>query len=188
MIGVIHLKEIETKIIDINVEELRAKLLKLNFKKVKQEDQINDIYDFADRKLLANKGYARVRTIRDHLNNEDHYYMTVKKMVSQEKYKVMDEYEVEVLDPEESKNIYISLGLQLIQSIKKYRESYKYKDTLVEIDINNIDYCPFPYIEIESTNEEELIEVVKLLGYTMEDTTSKTMHEILKDKRIPEGL
>lgn len=181
MIGVIHLKEIETKIIDIDVEKLRSKLLKLNFKKVKQEDQINDIYDFTDRKLLADKGYARVRTIRDHLNNEDHYYMTVKKMVSQEKYKVMDEFEVEVLDPEESKNIFISLGLQLVQSIKKYRESYKYKDTLVEIDINDVNYCPFPYIEIESPKEEELVEVVHLLGYKMEDTTSKTMYEILND-------
>ena len=188
MIGVIHLKEIETKIIDIDVEKLRSKLLQLNFKKVKQEDQINDIYDFADRKLLADKGYARVRTIKDHLNNEDHYYMTVKKMVSQEKYKIMDEYEVEVLDPEESKNIYLALGLELIHSIKKYRESYKYKDTLVEIDINDINYCPFPYIEIESSKEEELIEVVGLLGYKMEDTTSKTMNEILKDKKIPTGL
>ncbi|MBC8060792.1 MAG: CYTH domain-containing protein [Clostridiaceae bacterium] len=179
------MKEIETKIINIDVEKLRIKLLQLNFKKVKQEDQINDIYDFNDRKLLANKGYARVRTVRDHLNNEDHYYMTVKKMVSQEKYKIMDEYEVEVLNPEESKNIFIALGLQLVHSIKKYRESYKYKETLVEIDINDIDYCPFPYIEIESTKEEELIEVVGLLGYKMEDTTSKTMNEILKDTNIP---
>ena len=179
------MKEIETKIIDIDVEKLRIKLLELNFKKVKQEDQINDIYDFADKRLLSSKGYARVRTVRDHLNNENHYYMTVKKMVSQEKYKIMDEYEVEVLDPVESKNIYISLGLQLVQSINKYRESYSYKDTLVEIDINDISYCPFPYIEIESATEEELIEVVSLLGYKMEDTTSKTMFEILNDKIIP---
>ena len=61
-------------------------------------------------------------------------------------------------------------------------------DNVVEIDINDINYCPFPYVEIESTKEEELIEVVGLLGYTMADTTSKTMHEILNDKRIPEGL
>ena len=188
MIGVIDLKEIETKIIDIDVEKLRSKLLQLNFKKVKQEDQINDIYDFTDGKLLSNKGYARVRTVRDHLNNEDHYYMTVKKMVSQEKYKIMDEYEVEVLDAEESKNIYLSLGLQLVQSSKKYRESYKYKDTLVEIDINDINFCPFPYLEIESNKEEELIEVVGLLVYKMEDTTSKTIYEILNDRKISTSL
>jgi len=178
---VISLKEMEIKILNVDIEKLRFKLLKLNFKKVKQEDQINDIYDFDDKRLLASNGYARIRSVRDQLNNQTHYYMTVKKMVSQEKYKVMDEYEVEVLDFEESKNIYISLGLKLVKSIKKYRESYKYKDTLVEIDINDISFCPFPYIEIESAKEEELIEVVHLLGYKIEDTTSKTMTEILRD-------
>ena len=32
--------------------------------KVKQENQINNIYDFSDKRLLNNKGYARIRTIQ----------------------------------------------------------------------------------------------------------------------------
>ena len=78
-------------------------------------------------------------------------------------------------------DIFLSLGLILKSSIKKSRESYKYKNTLVEIDINDKSFCPFPYIEIETNEEDELKEVVSLLGYTMEDTTSKTIYEILKE-------
>jgi len=62
----------------------------------------------------------------------------------------MDEYESEIKDDAAAKGILEALGLQLIQSIKKYRESYKYKNTLIEIDINEKEFCPFPYIEIES--------------------------------------
>jgi len=50
------LKEIETRIIDIDVEEIRRKLFNINALKVKQENQINNIYDFADKRLIKNKG------------------------------------------------------------------------------------------------------------------------------------
>ena len=178
------MKEIETRIIDIDVEEIRQKLLGINAKKVKQENQINNIYDFSDKRLLENKGYARLRTIHDEITDSTVHYMTTKKLISQEKYKIMDEHETEIKDELAAIGIFEALGLQLIQSIKKYRESYKYKNTLIEIDINEKDFCPFPYIEIESADEDELEEVLILLGYSLEDTTSKTIYEILKSKKV----
>ena len=178
------MKEIETRILDIDVEEIRQKLLSINALKVKQENQINNIYDFSDKRLIKNKGYARIRTIKDELTNSTMYYITTKKLISQEKYKIMDEHETEIKDEVAAIGIFEALGLQLIQSIKKYRESYKYKNTLIEIDINEKDFCPFPYIEIESADEHELEEVLTLLGYSIEDTTSKTIYEILKSKKV----
>jgi adenylate cyclase, class 2 len=178
------LKEIETRIIDIDVEEIRIKLLKINAIKVKQENQINNIYDFPDRRLLNNKGYARIRTIQDELTNSIVYYMTTKKLISQEKYKIMDEHESEIKDEIAAIGIFEALGLVLMQSIKKYRESYKFKNTLIEIDINEKEFCPFPYIEIESADENELLEVITLLGFGLKDTTSKTIYEILKSKNL----
>jgi adenylate cyclase, class 2 len=181
-------QEIETRIIDINVDDIRKKLLSMNAVKVKEENQINNIFDFSDRRLLNEKGYARIRIVEDNLRNEKHYYMTTKKLISQDKYKVMNEHEIEISNPVDGENIFKSLGLKLVESIKKYRESYKYKNTLVEIDINEESFCPFPYIEIETSYEEELKEVVELLGYTLEDTTSKTIYEILEDRNRTKGL
>ena len=182
------MKEIETRIIDIDVKEIRRKLSNINAKKVKQENQINNIYDFSDKRLLTNKGYARIRTIHDELTNSTVHYITTKKLISQDKYKIMDEHESEIKDEIAAKGIFESLGLNLIQSIKKYRESYRYKNTLIEIDINEKDFCPFPYIEIESADEAEIVEVVALLGYNLKDTTSKTIYEILNSKKIVKGL
>jgi adenylate cyclase class 2 len=180
--------ELETRILDIDVESIRGAMINLGAVKVKIENQINNIFDFPNRQLLTNKGYARVRIIEDLLNNKSVYYMTTKKMISQDKFKVMEENEVSVDCPTIAENIFKALGLELVQSIKKYRESYKYKNTLIEIDINDKSFCPFPYIEIETYSEEELEEVVKLLGYTMDDTTSKTIYEILGERGIAPGL
>ena len=54
--------------------------------------------------------------------------------------------------------------------------------SLVEIDINDKNFCPFPYIEIETDSEEKLERIVKLLGYTMEDTTSKTIYQLIEEE------
>lgn len=178
------MQELETRILDIDVDVIRKKLINLNAEKVKMENQINRIYDFPDRKLLNKKGYARIRTIDDMLSNKAIHYMTTKEMISQEKYKVMNEHEIIIGNSSEGELIFKALGLELVQEIKKYRESYKYKNTLVEIDINDESFCPFPYIEIETSYEEELKEVVELLGYSMEDTCSKTIFEILKDRGV----
>lgn len=182
------MKEIELRIIDIDVQEIRKKLLDINAIKVKQENQINNIYDFSDKRLIKSKGYARIRTIKDDLTNSTIHYITTKKLISQDKYKIMDENESEIKDEIAAKGIFESLGLILIQSIKKYRESYRYKNTLIEIDINEKEFCPFPYIEIEGEDEIEIVEVVTMLGYTLEDTTAKSIYEILKSKQIAKGL
>ncbi|MEG0133872.1 MAG: CYTH domain-containing protein [Clostridium sp.] len=182
------MKEIETRILRINVEEIKTKLLSLGCEKVKDENQVNNLYDFPDRRLLNKKGYARIRVVEDNLQNIVVNYMTTKKLLSQDKYKVMEENEVIIDDAIVGAQIFTALGLELVESIKKHRESYKYKNSLVEIDINDKNFCPFPYLEIESMDEEEIKEIVSLLGYTMEDTTSQTIFEILNKEGSIKGV
>lgn len=186
------MQELETRIVDIDVENIRNILLSNGAQKVKVEDQINDIYDFEDGRLLEKKGYARIRTVNDMLNNKIVYFMTTKKMLSQGRFKVMEENEVIIDNKIMGEGIFKSLGLVLKESNKKYRESYKLNDCLIEIDINDKSFCPFPYLEIETTSEEKLEIVVKLLGYTLEDTTSQTIYDILSERGLlnntPKGI
>lgn len=181
------MNEMELRIINIDVDKIREKLLKLPSNLAKKENQVNKIFDFQDKRLLAQKGYARIRIVEDILKNEKHNYMTTKKMISQEKFKIMEENEVEISDPLEGENIFYSLGLTLFTSIGRYRESYKYKNTLIEIDINDEAFCPFPYIEIETQDEAELQEVLSKLGYTMKDTTTKTIFELIEEYKAKES-
>ena len=178
------MKELETRIVDIDVDDIRNKLTSLGAEKVKSEDQVNEIYDFEDGRLLDAKGYARVRTTVDRIKGKETVFMTTKKMLSQDIFKVMEENEVIVDDKEMARRIFTSLGLKLQESISKYRESYKIMDSLVEIDINDKSFCPFPYLEIETSSVEKLEEIVKLLGYTLEDTTSQTIYDILAERGI----
>lgn len=176
------MREFETRIMDIDIEHIRNICKEYSAENIKKENQINDIYDFLDRRLLDKKGYARIRTVEDLINNKTVYFMTTKKMLSQEKFKVMEENETIIENGKMGANIFKSLGLELQESIKKYRESYKYKNSLIEIDINDPNFCPFPYIEIETTSEAELSEIVNMLGYTLEDTTSETIYQILEKR------
>ncbi len=178
------MKELETRIVDIDVDDIRNKLISLGAEKVKSEDQVNEIYDFEDGRLLAAKGYARIRTTVDRIKGKETVFMTTKKMLSQDTFKVMEENEVIVDNKDMARRIFISLGLQLQESISKYRESYKINDSLVEIDINDKSFCPFPYLEIETSSIEKLEEILKLIGYTLADTTSKTIYEILAERGI----
>lgn len=122
------MKELETRVVDIDVDDIRNKMESLGAIKVKSEDQVNEIYDFEDGRLLDNKGYARVRTTTDKLTGKETVFMTTKKMLSQGTFKVMEENETIVEDGEMAKKIFKSLGLVLQESISKYRESYKLND------------------------------------------------------------
>ena len=150
------MKELETRVVDIDVDDIRNKMESLGAIKVKSEDQVNEIYDFEDGRLLDNKGYARVRTTTDRLTGKETVFMTTKKMLSQGTFKVMEENETIVEDGEMARRIFKSLGLVLQESISKYRESYKINDSLIEIDINDKSFFPFSYLEIETTSEEKL--------------------------------
>jgi len=178
------MKELETRVFDINVEEIRKIMKEYKAVKVKEEYQINNIYDFEDGRLLKNKGYARIRITDDRLNNKEVTYMTTKKMISQGMFKEMEENETVVLDKVAAEGIFTALGLKLQQSIKKYRESYEINGGLLEIDINDESFCPYPYIEIETTSKENLEEILKIIGYTLEDTSSKTIYEYLEEKGL----
>jgi len=175
------LKELEVKIMNIDPDSVRKKLKSKGAQLVKKENQINKIFDFPDKRLLNGKGYARIRLVEDLLNGSQHCYMTVKKLISQDKFKIMEENETKIIDSSEGENIFRALGLIQYSSIARYRESYSYKGTLIEIDINDKEFFPVPYIEIETKDEAELEEIVGMLGYEMKDATAKTIFELLEE-------
>lgn len=173
------MNEIEVKIIDIDKAAIIRKLEALGCERVKDESQINTIYDFPDLRLLSKKGYARVREVKNKLTGKETVYLTLKRMLSQEKYKVMEEHETPIKDGETGHGIFLGLGLIVRKILIKDRISYLYKHSLVEIDdVDHAEY-PFPLLEVETAFEDELEEIVELLGYTMADTTSRTMAEIV---------
>lgn len=184
--------ELEVKILDIDLEHIRRIMEEAGATLVKDEQQDNLIYDFPDRRLLKAQGYARIRVVEDHRTKKVDVLMTTKRLISRDVVKRMEEFETPVSDRETGEGIFKALGLELIQNIRKTRESYQVKNSLVEIDINEKEFVPFPYLEVESPTVEELEEIVALLGYTMADTSSKSIFQILEERGLtpttPKGL
>ena len=177
------MNEIEVKILDIEKAAILARLREIGAELVKDEAQVNTIYDYPDLRLLGKKGYARIREIKDRITQREAVYMTLKTMLSQEKYKIMDERETKIEDAQAGHGIFTGLGLIVRKILIKDRISYLYKHSLIEIDdVKDREY-PFPLLEIETQYEEELREIVELLGYAMTDTTSMTMTEIMEKRR-----
>ena len=180
---------VEKEILNIKPDADARKLAKdvltkvgFKFKKEKnnsdEKEKTNVLY------FISNAQAKSLAEIAVKLSNKEITFMTTKKMLSQDTFKVMEENETIIMDAEMGRKIFLSLGLKLKESIKKYRESYELENALVEIDINDKSFCPFPYIEIETDSIENLEKVVTSLGYTLEDTTSQTIYDILAERGI----
>ena len=69
-------------------------------------------------------------------------FMTTKRLISNEVFKKMEEYETIIESKDVGMGIFETLGLKLKENIKKSRESYGYKNSLIEIDVNEKTFVP----------------------------------------------
>jgi len=165
------MKEIEIKILNIDVEEIRNKLLDLGAEKIFDGEVHALTYDFPEEKLENNDEFLRVRTVGD----KTEFCFKGKKEDSQ--FKTREEIQVTTSDFNETCNILERLGLKKFHDKTKIRESYKLGKVSFEIDT----YPEFPtFLEIEAPTEEEVKEYVEKLGYTMEQTTNLGSYQLIE--------
>jgi len=161
----------EVKILDVNKASLEKKLLALGAKLVGKYALESVVFDTQNKDLNSKKELLRLRkknnkTILTHKNN-----------VKEGKTKTCEETEIEVSDFDKTKALLIGLGFVCSKSKPKKRTTYKLMNSLIEID----EYKEIPpFFEVESPNEEELEEIVKLLGYTMKDTKTWTGWKVFR--------
>ncbi|MEF9951318.1 MAG: CYTH domain-containing protein [Clostridium sp.] len=173
------MKEIEVKVIGIDCSAIKEKLTKLNANLVKNEFQENHIYALP--KSLGAKGYIRIRVIKDYLNNNDKTLLCIKKILSQDTVRIVDENEFEVSSFIEAKGFLNSLNIEFIATENKERVSYKLNDSLIEFEKWDEKVFPLPYIEVESPCEESLNSILDILSINRKYVTSKGLLEIKKD-------
>lgn len=175
--------EIEVKVLDVNIEDVRSALISNGAVLVKKEMQENHIFALPGT-LMSENGYVRIRRVHNLLDNSINNILCVKKLISQGKSRITDEHEVKVSDLDECKKLLSSIGLDFNSLKKKYRESYNLKDVLVEIDTWDKNVYPEPYIEVEAESEDKIFEVLSILNIPQEKATSKTLEEIKKERGI----
>jgi adenylate cyclase, class 2 len=180
---VLLMDEIEVKVLGINVDEIRDRVIILGGKLVKKEMQENHIYHFPPHVENQN-GYIRIRTIHNQIDDTHKNILTSKKIISQGKYRKTEEQEVLVSDLQSCQNFLNALELKFYKQQNKYRESYELSGALIEIDEWDKDIFPEPYIEIEAEHEDKLFEVLKMLEIPEEKVTSKTLEQLKEEMGI----
>lgn len=160
--------EYEVRVLEINVDEIKEKLLSLgaNF----QWDclQKRYVYDFIPQ---IDGKWIRLRS------NGKKTTLTIKNIVSSQ-IDGTQELEVEVDDFDKTNLILNELGFVA----KGYQENRRCQYTLNGVEID-IDYWPFipTYLEIEGKSEQDVYQVLKMLDISKDQITCRDIDGIYRD-------
>ncbi|MCC7574502.1 class IV adenylate cyclase [Candidatus Woesearchaeota archaeon] len=165
------MKEVEIKVLEINPEEEKKKLVKLGFKKLWEGLILEKTFDSEDKYLKKNKQLLRLRKAYDKVEltfkdkSENHSFL-----------KMREEKEVIVDSFDKAEDILFSLGYKCMSAREKKRSTYTKENVKVEID----EYPGAkPYLEVEGTSDE-ILNVLKLLNHPIEKTSNNSSTQILK--------
>lgn len=144
--------EIETKVLNINKEDIVRKLTKLNAQKIFDDELKYDIFGIDEQ--MPPEPFVRVR------KEGDKVILAYKKRLDNKKVKECEEIEVEVSDYDKTYSILEKAGLLPRFKLKKHRTSFKFDDAQIDIDTYDI----FPtFLEIEAESEEIINKYIELL-------------------------
>ena len=160
--------EYEVRVLEIDKNDIIKKLKNIGAKFQWDQIQRRYVYDFIPK--IEGK-WIRLRT------NGIKTTLTIKDIVSSE-IDGTRELEVEVDDFDNTNRILNELGYEAKGYQENRRSQYILDD--VEIDIDDWPYLP-TYLEIEGPSEERIYEVLNLLGYTKDDTTTRDVEGIYLD-------
>ncbi len=167
--------EIETKVLDINPEEIKTKLESLGAKKIQDTTLIVDWYRIKGIKEGEDPWFLRIRS-----NSEGMHEVTWKaKSNIQGVTSKHKEINFTIAEPEKLSDLFEELNLEKYAHQEKKRISFIYKDWQFDID----QYPKMPaYLEIEGISEEHVKEAIQLLGIASHPTWAKGERILIQDR------
>lgn len=166
--------EIETKILNIDAEKIKEKLVSLGANKIQDTRLIVDWYRFKGVKEGEDAWFLRIRS-----NLKGKHEVTWKArseiLGTARKHK---EINFLIGEPEKLADLFEELGLEKYAHQEKDRVSFSYKDWQFDID----QYPKMPaFLEIEGKDEENIKEAIKLLGLEKNPTWAKGERILIQD-------
>ncbi|MFA6074101.1 MAG: class IV adenylate cyclase [Candidatus Woesearchaeota archaeon] len=163
--------EIELKILEINIKQIDKKILALGGVKKGKFFVKSESYDFSNKLIKEKNELLRLRQVGDKVE------LTYKQHGRKEgKFKVCNELEINPSNFKKTKEILNALDLKTQNYWEKYRTSYVLGNVKLEID--ELPGIP-PFLELEG-DKCDIEKTVKLLGFSMKDTTNYAFKKVLK--------
>lgn len=170
-------REIEVKVLNIDVDKMQEVLLSKGAKKIGSEYQTNYTYTTKDGDF--ENGYLRIRerivdgekkpteiTFKQYADSKD------------EDIRINDEYTSLISSASNMSKILNEIGVYEQFKGDKERISYSYKGQRFDIDIWEKSVYPDPYMEIEFTNTNLMDEILEDLGIDKENVTSDSIKQL----------
>lgn len=151
--------EIETKVLDINAEEIKKKFVALGAKKIQDTRLTVRWLRIIGTQEGKEDWFLRIRS-----NSEGKHEVTWKaKSTIQGTTRKHKEINLHITEPDKLADLFIEIGLEEYAHQEKDRISFELKDWTFDID----QYPGMPaFMEIEGTSEEHVKEAMKILGLT----------------------
>ena len=168
--------EIEVKIINEDLSQIRKKLVSLGAKKISFTHLHTYYLDTPDLKFAKEKKVLRLRLTDD----GSHAMLGYKSTKEDSKISVYDEKEVRIENPKIALEIFIASGFIVADELEKTREKYIYENSEIVFDklLGKYSFVP-EYIEIESKSKLELNQVVQKLGIQKTNIKPINSHELI---------
>lgn len=171
-------REIEVKLLDIDIDDFEEKIKKIGADFVKEEDQINITINSTAHKIYKKHGYLRIRVAKS--DGIEKKYFTFKENISDIKVRDNIEHTTEINSVEDLINILKCLGYDKFHKGFKNRKKYNYKGLVIDIDTWDKDTYPKPYVEIEAPSMEEIYSLVDELEIDREHVSTMSIDELRK--------
>ena len=155
--------EVKIKIESTGIEDFREKIIENNFRLISPRYlEHNIVFDTPDKKLKTNNFLLRLRKKGN--KSTVTFKRPVKKSFSSAYYKIREETEVEVLDFENMRRIFLGLRYEPVFVYEKYREVFQKGNVRLMVDETPIGN----FIEIEGM-EKDIDRAARELGYSKSD-------------------
>lgn len=172
-------KELEVKILDINVCDMVKRLEEIGAVRIAKEKQTN--YTFKSNKdIISDGSYLRIRKTID--ENGEKNELTFKKKGNSKILRSYEEYTTNITDIDMTIEILKNLSLEIEYVGYKDRISYKLDDIRFDIDIWDKKTYPDPYMEIEVTKEKDLQNIIKKLNIEQSQITKDSITQLREKK------
>ncbi len=160
--------EIEVRILEINPDQIQKKLKEIGAKKIADRNMRRYVYDLSKDQNGNCERWIRLR------DNGTSTTIAIKN-ISNDGIDGTQEVETAVDNFEKMHEILELSGLKANAYQENKRISYKLNDIEIEID-----FWPLipPYLEIEADSKEKIEKTLKLLGYTLKNTTTMAVKPI----------
>lgn len=171
-------REIEVKVLGIVPKKIEEKLISLGAERISREMQKN--YTFAPQTGEFEKGYLRIReSIVD--DKKAPIELTFKEVKNDEEVRINNEFTVHIDSVSMMTSILEKMGVKLKYKGEKERISYRYKGQRFDIDIWDKDTYPYPYMEIEFTNQSKIDEILDDLDIDKSRVTTKSISDLISE-------